>query len=120
MRSKNKILIVDDDRTTITVLQEYLNGSGFQVRLAFSGSQALAALKKQKYDILIIDFKLPDIDGVQVVEQYFATSSSTAFVFLTGMKKAQIDARIDRRIQYTVIGKPCRPAELLRYLKKLR
>jgi DNA-binding response OmpR family regulator len=61
-----KILVVDDEPRIVRVLRGYLESSGFQVVAAYDGSEALAAFRHEKPDLIILDLMLPEVDGLDV------------------------------------------------------
>lgn len=64
-----KIVIVDDDLDLCEELQEILIDEGFQVDVISSGSQALEFIKNKDFDLLILDLKLPDVDGIELLKK---------------------------------------------------
>ncbi len=62
------ILIVDDEQEVIDLLKSYLNKAGYNTIEALSGYKALEIAREKKPDLISLDFKLPDIDGSQVIE----------------------------------------------------
>ena len=74
-----KILIVDDDRTTVKLLQTLLEMDGFEVLIAPRGQAALELVQVTSPDIFLVDYHLADMDGLEVVahlraDPAFATS----------------------------------------------
>jgi CheY-like chemotaxis protein len=63
----SSVLIVDDDKSTIEVLRILLQNKGFNVGVASTGKEALAYMKEKKFDIIITDLKMPEIDGYQLL-----------------------------------------------------
>lgn len=63
-----KILVVDDEKEITDLFQDYLEGSGYQVRVAHSGSEALVKVGQEKPDLIILDILMPDLTGLQVVD----------------------------------------------------
>lgn len=62
------ILLVEDDLQTRKVAQMMLNRLGFQPDLAANGLEALRALEKQRYDIVLMDIKMPKMDGLEATK----------------------------------------------------
>lgn len=62
-----KILIVDDDRTTVKLLQTLLEMDGFDVSMASRGATALELAQQQKPDVFLVDYHLTDMEGVELV-----------------------------------------------------
>jgi len=81
-----RILLVEDDRDTLTVLRENLKRAGYQVVEAQTGEEGLVAFKRYKPDLVILDVALPGIDGWEVLRRIKAgpISRKTPVVMLTG------------------------------------
>ncbi len=63
-----RILIVDDDEAVLKGLSEYFSRLGYQVVRAATGQQGLDGFESQEPDVTILDLRLPDIDGMQILE----------------------------------------------------
>ncbi len=61
-----KILVVDDDPDILKIVQDNLELDGYSVRTASFGKEALTSFEKEVFDLIILDLKLPDMDGIQV------------------------------------------------------
>jgi DNA-binding response OmpR family regulator len=64
--SNYKILVVDDDPDILKIVQDNLELDGYGVRTASFGKEALAYFEKEVFDLIILDLKLPDMDGIQI------------------------------------------------------
>src|SRR3989337_4170754 len=64
-----KILIVDDEKNIRSSLSRFFDLHGNTVSVAESGSESLDQLRKQAFDCMLLDLKLPDLDGIQVLEK---------------------------------------------------
>lgn len=84
-----KILIVDDDRTTVKLLQTLLEMDGFDVSMAARGETALEMAQEQQPDLILIDFHLTDMDGTDLLVRLRSTASlaDTPIVMASGMDK---------------------------------
>jgi len=60
-----KILVVDDTRTNLTVIQGLLKQTGMKVDVATSGVETIEKIKKEKYNIIFLDHRMPEMDGIQ-------------------------------------------------------
>ena len=67
--NKPNILIVDDTQENLRLLSTMLTDSGYKVRKAINGSIALRAIKIEKPDLILLDIKMPDLDGYEVCQQ---------------------------------------------------
>jgi two-component system OmpR family response regulator len=69
MADKTRVLIVDDEVDYLTLMKEYIQHWGYEAILAHSGQEALEAIKKQTPDIVILDYLMPGMSGIAVLEQ---------------------------------------------------
>ena len=89
---KQKVLLVEDDENLGFVTKDFLEMSGFSVALATDGKQGLDFYHTYKYDIIILDIMLPQIDGFSVAENIRKKDRLTPIIFLTAraMKEDRI------------------------------
>jgi DNA-binding response OmpR family regulator len=64
-----KILVVDDEQKIANVLAERLKLRGFDATAVFDGTSALSLLRRETFDGIILDLRLPDIDGIEVLTE---------------------------------------------------
>lgn len=64
-----KVLIVDDDPTFCLMLKSYLGNKGFEAKEVFSAGSALKAAGEQLFDIVLTDLRLPDFDGIELIDK---------------------------------------------------
>jgi two-component system, OmpR family, alkaline phosphatase synthesis response regulator PhoP len=76
------VLVVDDEPKIITLVRDYLVRSGFGVRTARDGREALVQAREQKPDLVIVDLGLPDIDGLDLTRE-LRRDSSVPLIILT-------------------------------------
>lgn len=79
-----KILIVDDESAVRESLEELLRMETFQAESAGSGEDALKVLSEVKYDLVLLDIKMPGIDGVEVMHQIKKYHPDTRIIIITG------------------------------------
>jgi len=80
---KGKILIVDDEKDTCEVLTEILTEEGYQTFYALSGQSALTKVKRNKPDLVLLDIKMPEMDGVEVLKRIKKTDKDIEVVMIT-------------------------------------
>ncbi|HRA66723.1 MAG TPA: response regulator transcription factor [Caldilinea sp.] len=73
--SKQRILVVDDDKSIVNVVRGYLEQAGYLVLAAYNGEDALHALRSEKPDLLVLDLMLPDRDGWEITRLIRADAS---------------------------------------------
>ena len=81
---KNKILIADDDAEMLETLSSMLEAEGYTVIRAENGEEAVAQLDQHAFDLLLVDLKMPGMDGMQVVAAARARQPDIAVIVLTG------------------------------------
>ncbi len=78
-----KILVVEDDRAINGLVCSYLRDNGYEATSCFDGEEALAALEKSKYSMIISDVMMPKIDGFALAEGVRLTDKQTPILFMT-------------------------------------
>lgn len=101
-----KILIVDDEASIRNTLKEILEFEKYDVDEATDGIQCLGKLKKSKYDVVIMDIKMPKMDGMEALERVQTISSDTPVIMISG--HANIDTAVDavKKGAFDFISKP--------------
>src|SRR5512143_1279695 len=61
-----RILVVDDDRQIVRLVQSYLQQSGFSVLTAYDGEEAMHVIRREKPDLIVLDLMLPKRDGLEI------------------------------------------------------
>jgi DNA-binding NtrC family response regulator len=84
MAGKNRILVVDDEDALRTVLSSELEGEGYQVASASDGEEAIKILGTQSFDLILLDIKMPNVDGFEVLKFVKQNQPKTKVIMLTG------------------------------------
>ena len=79
-----RILVVDDEAAIRLTLEQLLRRRGYHVTLASNGSDALALIEAQPFDLLLLDYKLPGLSGLDVAVQARTLRPEAAILILTG------------------------------------
>jgi two-component system, OmpR family, phosphate regulon response regulator OmpR len=112
-----KILVVDDDRRTRTLLQSYLQEMGFVVVSAADGEQVETILAKQKIDLLVLDLMLPGEDGLSLCRRLRRTGVELPIIMLTA-KGSDVDRIVGLEMgSDDYLAKPFNPRELVARIK---
>ncbi len=88
-----KILIVDDERSIRKTLREILEFEKYEVDEAGDGMECLAKFKRQKFDIVILDIKMPNLDGMETLDRLQQMSPETPIIMISG--HANIDTAVE-------------------------
>lgn len=84
MPAKNRILVVDDEEALRTVLGSELEGEGYAVQMAGDGDEAIKILEKDTFDLILLDIKMPTVDGFEVLKFVKQHQPATKVIMLTG------------------------------------
>ena len=113
-----RVLIADDESTFRTVLTRELRETGFDVRDVSGGAQALAALNEAEYDVVLLDVKMPDMDGLTVQKAVKEAHPLVEVIMLTGYGTIDSAIAAIRSGAYDYLTKPCKLEELEALLLK--
>ena len=119
--TKSTIMVVDDDPDLVTLLRARLEQREFNVMCAYSGSQALAGLEKQKPDLILLDIMMPEMDGLEVLRRLKAApeTSSIPIILLSALDEKE-DMLTGRRMGADhYITKPFKSAHLMKLIDHL-
>jgi CheY-like chemotaxis protein len=102
------ILIVDDEAGILAVLKSSLRklGDDFKVVTALNGAEALAQLKQRVFDLVITDYRMPGMDGLELLEKIQAECPGTRIILMTAYGNTAIEAEASRLRAYRYLSKP--------------
>jgi len=111
---KLTILVVDDDREILSSFMHLLSENGYGVETAETGHEAIEKCKRGSHDLALLDIKLPDMDGTQLLEQLQGIDPKMRTIMVTGY--ASLDAALRALILQAnaYVQKPVDPDELLK------
>ena len=101
-----KILFVDDDSAILSIVDKYLSREGYKVSLAESGVEALKLLKDKKFDIVFTDFKMPGIDGIELLAKIKEYSPEIEVIIVTGHGTLESAVKAMKTGSYDYLQKP--------------
>ncbi|WP_018948507.1 bifunctional diguanylate cyclase/phosphodiesterase [Thioalkalivibrio sp. ALMg11] len=108
-----RILIADDDPGLLESLRGLLTIEGYPVRTAVGGGAAIEALREKRYDLLLLDLTMPELDGLDVLRFMQAAGLETLTVVVSGNSTVEDVAGALREGAHDYLKKPYEPAELL-------
>jgi len=106
MLSQPKVLIVDDEERFRTIMCKLLTVKGLNANTAGSGREALEKLKDNAYDVMILDVKMPDMGGVQVLSEVKKLDPSIEVIIMTGYASIDTAREIMKLGAYDYLLKP--------------
>lgn len=84
-----KILLIDDDRDLIEMVKEWLDASNYNYEVAYDGREGWEFIRQGIYDVIVVDWNLPGMEGPEICRKYRAQKGITPIIMLTG--KGQIE-----------------------------
>ena len=101
-----KILIIDDERSIRNSLKEILADEGYEVDVAENGLQGVEMVDKEKYNIIFCDIKMPEVDGIEVLDKLIQMGVDSAVVMISG--HGDIDTAVEciKKGAFDFIRKP--------------
>jgi len=110
-------LVVDDDETVLESLKRILESEGYSVDTAEKGRQALARFESEFYDLVLLDIKLPDIEGTKLLEALHARFPDTVKIMVTGYPTLTNAVESLNSGADAYLMKPVNPRGLLKVVK---
>jgi len=109
----NKVLVVEDEQILAQNLGAYLEAQGLEVRVAYDGGKAVAMVQGFSPDVVVLDFRLPDMDGFQVLDAV-RQHRDCHFVLITAHPTNEVCERAVQLGVSHILFKPFPLAELAR------
>jgi len=110
---KADILLVDDEVVFATNMSRLLTNRGYQVTTVKNGEEAIAALKQKPFDVMVLDLKMPVMDGITTLQQMKALNQLTEVLILTGHGSMDTAFQAIEMGAYDYVTKPCEVTELV-------
>lgn len=109
----NRILVVDDDRTTLYVLQSVLNGAGYSTSVAMDGVEALRVLDAESFDLLLLDVWMPRMNGLELLARLRSNRQKPKVVVMTSDDTPETLLKAVREEAFQYVQKPVESNALL-------
>ena len=101
-----KILVIDDERSIRNTLKDILEYEKFEVDLAEDGIEGIELAKKNKYDVILCDIKMPRMDGIDVLEAIMNDNPDNTVVMISGHGTIETAVEAIKKGAYDFISKP--------------
>ncbi len=109
---KGRILVADDEEIVIQSCLRVLSGGGFQVDAARDGLEALKAIDENGYDVLILDIKMPKMNGMEVLQRVKEAHPDIDVIMITGLHEIETAVQAMKLGAFDYLPKPFDPEEL--------
>jgi DNA-binding NtrC family response regulator len=119
MKTENhRVLIIDDERPVLMTLEALLKRHGYQVETAPTAAQGLKVLKSKSPTLVLLDLRLPDADGLEMLDRIKTELPEVQVIILTAHDSLHNAIESIKRGAYHFISKPYAPEELLSLVEK--
>jgi two-component system response regulator HydG len=112
-----KVLLVDDEIEITELLGDLLRSYGFFVATANDGVQAIVEAQKMNFDIVVSDVRMPDMDGLQLMDKLKIQFPKLGFIIISGFS-IQDEHEILKRGAYCFLHKPVSPKKIAEVLNE--
>jgi len=122
MPDKKKILIVDDEVDFVVILKERLEFEGFEVREAFEGATGLEHMRREAFDVVLLDIMMPKMDGFEVlrtIQREGGTLAQTPIIVVTAYGREFLDEECKALGPVQFIRKPFHPETFLKMIQEV-
>jgi DNA-binding NtrC family response regulator len=112
-----KVLLVDDEKDFLTIMTERMTARGMDVTTAESATEALSIIEKQTFDAIVMDFQMPEMDGVSALKAIKEKRPELQVILLTGY------ATVEKTVEAMKIGATDfleKPADLEALTEKIK
>lgn len=112
------VLIVDDDPEFLKAMRKVFENAGYCVALAGDGKEALEALTHAPFDLVISDLRMPNLNGIELMEEISRRRLDIPVIFITGYGEVESYMDLMNLGAYEYINKPVNSKEILGIAKR--
>jgi two-component system response regulator HydG len=113
-----EILVIDDDSYMCNLLVDYLQQNGYNSKGTFTGINGIKLIKKNDYDVVLCDYRLPDSDGTKILRYIKSISPSTQVIIMTAYSDIKIAVTLIKSGAFDYVTKPIQPEEILQLINR--
>ncbi len=118
MEKPMQIVVVDDEPIVRKRLKPALEKSGYEVEVYEDGSGLLKRLKEKRFDIVVTDVRMEEVDGIQVLEEVLSQSGRTKVIIITGYATVEVAREALTKGAFDFIAKPFKPNDLREIIER--
>jgi DNA-binding response OmpR family regulator len=115
---KKTILVIDDDKSILRTFTRILQKAGYDVEVAETGKEAMEKAEKHNYDLALVDIRLPDMDGTDLLVKMKDTMRKTVKIMITGFPSLETGVKALDEGADAYLVKPVKPDELLMLIEE--
>jgi two-component system response regulator HydG len=112
------ILVIDDDKDICQILSKFLEKNNYSVTVGNTGEEGLKQLRSTDFDLILCDYRLPDISGIELLQKIKVLNTNVAVIIITGYSDVKTAVETFRYGASDYVTKPLYPDELLVTIKE--
>ncbi|MCL1976847.1 MAG: response regulator [Candidatus Bathyarchaeota archaeon] len=116
--NKKTILVVDDDKSILRTFTRILQKNGYEIDVAETYKEAFDKVNSRHYDLTLVDIRLPDIDGTELLAKLKVQLQNTIKIMITGFPSLETGVKALDEGADAYIVKPVKPQDLLVLLEE--
>jgi two-component system, NtrC family, response regulator HydG len=116
--AKKTILVIDDDKSILRTFTRILQKSGYEIETAETGKEAIEKADSRHYDLALVDIRLPDMDGTDLLAKLKKQLQHTVKIMITGFPSLETGVKALDEGADAYLVKPVKPQELLVLLEE--
>lgn len=117
MAVEHNILVVDDNKDFADVFCSILRSNNYGAQSCYSGPQTIEKMKKETFDIVFLDIRMPEMDGVQTLKEVMKIQPETTVIMMTGYS---VDELVHRALEEKASDIIYKPFEIDKVLSLIR
>ena len=118
MEADRTILVVDDDKSILRTSTRILQKNGYEIDVAETGKEAIEKVDSRHYDLVLVDIRLPDMDGTDLLVKMKKPLQSTIKIMITGFPSLESGVKALDEGADAYLVKPVKPEELLMLIEE--
>ena len=117
-KAKKRILVIDDDKSILRTFTRILQKNGYEIDVAETGREALEKTETNCYALALIDIRLPDMDGTDLLAKMQKTTRDAVKIMITGFPSLENGVKALDEGADAYLVKPVKPEELLALIEE--
>jgi DNA-binding response OmpR family regulator len=118
VKPKKTILVIDDDKSILRTLTRILQKAGYEVDTAETGKEAMDKAEKRRYDLALVDVRLPDVDGTELLVSMKDSLRDSVKIMITGFPSLDTGVKALDGGADAYLVKPVKPGDLLTLIEE--
>ena len=116
--ARKTILVVDDDKSILRTFTRILQKNGYEIETAETGKEAIEKADNRHYDLALVDIRLPDMDGTDLITKLKKQLQRTVKIMITGFPSLETGVKALDEGADAYLVKPVKPQDLLVLLEE--